>query len=131
MWRAGTVVSQPRQALGIEERFALVRRTGNEHEQLAIAVEGHVEPLAGSAAVGIGQDRCALKHVGLLQIVLRHGDAPGGSARVKSGHLRRVAAQREGERFGNGFARQVVFRGAEAAHDDQNVDARQARCGWR
>ena len=39
------------------------------------------------------------------------------------GDLRGVAAQRERERFGDGFAGEVVFRGAEAAHEDEDVGA--------
>ena len=32
----------------------------DEHEQLAIALEGRVQPLAGSAAVGVREDGCAV-----------------------------------------------------------------------
>ena len=82
-----------------------------------------VEPLAGGAAVGVGEDGCAFEDVGLLEVVLRHGDAPGGGAGVEGGDLRGVAAEGEGEGFGYGFAGEVVFGGAEAAHEDENVDA--------
>ncbi len=52
-----------------------------------------------------------------------HGDAPGGGAGVEGGDLLGVAAEGEGERFGNGFAGEVVFSGAEAAHEDEDIDA--------
>jgi hypothetical protein len=40
---------------------------------------------------------------------------------VEGGDLLGVAAQGERERFGDGFAGEVVFSGAEAAHEDENV----------
>ena len=76
----GNNLAQAGDALGVEERAALVGRAGNEHQQLAIAFEGDVQPLAGGAAVGVVQDGCAVEHVGLLEVVFRHGDAPGGGA---------------------------------------------------
>ncbi len=115
--------AQAGQAFGVKERPALVGRAGKEHDQLAIAGEGGVEPLAGRAAVGVGQQGCALENVGLLEIVLGHGDAPGGGAGVQRGDLRGVAAQGERERFGDGLAGQIVFGGSEAAHEDENVGA--------
>jgi len=42
---------------------------------------------------------------------------------VEGGDLLGVAAQGEGKRFGDGFAGEVVFRGAEAAHDGDDVGA--------
>ena len=123
MVRGGTMPRRRGTAFRIEQGRALVGRAGKEHDELAIAGEGGVEPLAGRAAVGVGQNGCALENVGLLEIVLRHGDAPGGGAGVERGDLRGVAAQGERERFSDGFAGEVVFRGAEAAHEDENVDA--------
>ena len=46
-----------------------------------------------------------------------------GGARGQGDDEVGVAAQLEGQRFADGFAGEVVFRGAEAAHDDQNVNA--------
>ena len=85
--------AQPRQAFGVKQRPALVRRARNEHHELAIAAEGGVEPLARRAAIGVGQQRRALQNIGLLQIVLRHRDAPRGGARMQSRNLRGVAPQ--------------------------------------
>ena len=42
---------------------------------------------------------------------------------MQRSNLGGVAAQSERERFGNGFAGEVVFRGAESAHEDENVNA--------
>ena len=123
MWRMGrTERRRGRQAASKSGR-ALVGRAGDEHEELAIAGEGDVEPLAGGGAVGVGEDGCALEDVGLLEVVVGHGDAPGGGAGVEGGDLGGVAAEGEGERFSDGFAGEVVFSGSEAAHEDDNVGA--------
>ena len=44
---------------------------------------------------------------------------------VQRGHLRGIAAQREAKRIGRGFAGQVVFRGPQTAHQDDDVGAAQ------
>ena len=108
----GNDFAQARQNFSVEERLALVRWTGQKRDELAVAFEGGVEPLAGCAAVGILQKRCALQDIGLLEIVLRHGDAPACGAGVEGGDLRGVAAEIDGERVGGGFAGEVVFSGA-------------------
>ena len=76
MWRAGHDLAQAGQALGVKERLALGGRAGNEHDELAMALEGGVKPLAGSGAVGVGENGCAGEQVGLLEVVAGHGDAP-------------------------------------------------------
>ena len=116
-------LAQARQALGVEERRHSCGRAGDEHDELAIACEGGVEPLAGRAAVGVGQDGCALEDVGLLEVVGGMVMRQVAARACERGDLRGVAAQRERERFGDGFAGEVVFSGAEAAHEDENVDA--------
>jgi len=88
-----------------------------------MAREGGVEPLAGSAAVGVGQDDCAFKHVGLLEVVGGQGNAPLCCAGGERGHQGAVAADFEPQRIGHGLAGKVVFSGAEAAHERQDVDA--------
>ncbi len=123
MERGGTMPRRRGKHSASKSGRALVGRAGKEHDELAIAGEGGVEPLAGRAAVGIGENGCALEDVGLLEIVWRHGDAPGGGAGVEGGDLCGVAAEGERESFGDGFAGEVVFSGAEAAHEDENVDA--------
>ena len=81
-------LAQARQAFGFKQRLALGRRAGDEHDQLAIALVERVDPLPRRAAVGIGKHGGALDHVGLLQVVRGHGDAPRGGARMQRGHLR-------------------------------------------
>ena len=115
--------AEARQTFGVKEGAALVWRAGEEHDELAKAGEGDVEPLAGCAAVGIWENGRAIENVGLLEIVGRHGDAPGGGAGVESGDLRGVAAEGEREGFGGGFASEIVFSGPEAAHEDEHVSA--------
>ncbi len=99
-------------AFVIEHGTAFVGRAGYEHDQLAKAgIEG-LEPLSRSASVGVGDERRAFDEVGLLEIVLRHADAPGGGASVQCGYLRGIALELEREGFGNSFAREVVFGGS-------------------
>jgi len=85
--------------------------------------EGGVEPLAGSAAVGVGKDGGTVEDVGLLEVVGGHGKAPVGGAGMEGGDELGVAAEDERERFSDGFAGEVVFSGAESAHEDENVNA--------
>ena len=40
---------------------------------------------------------------------------------MQGGQLGSLATEREGERLGHRFAGQVVFRGAQSAHDDHDV----------
>jgi hypothetical protein len=42
---------------------------------------------------------------------------------VEGGDERGVAAESERESFSDGFAGEVVFRGAEASHEDEDVNA--------
>ena len=42
---------------------------------------------------------------------------------MQRGYLRGIAAQFQRERFGDGFAGQVVLGGAQAAHEDDDVSA--------
>ncbi len=62
--------AQAGQAVVVEEWAALVGRAGEKHDEFAIAGEGGFEPLAGGAAVGVGQDGCAFEDVGLLEVVV-------------------------------------------------------------
>ncbi|MGA2339619.1 MAG: hypothetical protein ABSF75_06955, partial [Terracidiphilus sp.] len=88
------------ETFSVKEGTALMWRAGEEHDELAEAREGDVEPLAGRTAVGVGEYGCAIEHVGLLEIIWGHGDAPCGGACVESGDLRGVAAEGKGESLG-------------------------------
>jgi len=89
--------------------------------------KGGIEPLARSGAVGILQNDGSFEHVGLLEIVGRHGDAPAGGAGMQRGDQRAIAAQLQVERFRDRLASQVVFRGAKATDDDEDVNASEGR----
>ena len=113
----GNDLAQAGHAFGIEERLALVGRAGDEQDELAIASKSVSSHWPGALPFAFGRMVAPLIDVGLLEIVRRHGDAPGCGACMKSGHLRGVATQGEREGFGNGFAGEVVFSGAETAHE--------------
>ncbi len=120
-------IAQAREALGVKQRLALGGRAGDEHDELAITVVERVDPLPGGAAVGIGENGGALEDVGLFEVVGGHGNAPRRGPRMERCHLSIVALQGERERVGRGFAREVVFCGAQAPHQDEDVGAHQ--CG--
>ncbi len=82
-----------------------------------------VEVLAGGAAVGVGEDGGAGEDVGLLGVVGRHDDLAGGVALVEVGDDGVVAVELEVEGCGDGFAGEVVFGGAEAAGEEDDVGA--------
>ena len=103
-----------------------MRRSGNEHDDFAEAGVGGFEPLAGSAAVGIGEKGGAFDEVGLLEIVFGHADAPCSRAGVKCGYLLCIALEAQRESFSYGLARKVVFGGTESAHEDQDVGTRES-----
>ena len=87
------------------------------------AGNGGVEVLAGGAAVFVFEDRGAVEDVGLLGVVGRHDHLAGGEALVEGGEDCVVGVKVEVERGGYGFAGEVVFGGAEAAGEDDDVGA--------
>ena len=103
-----------------------MRRAGKQNDDVFASVELSAEPLAGSGAVGIGKDGGAFENVGLLGIVGGHLPAALGEALLQTGEDFGIAVQGDAERFGDSFAGEVVFGGAEAAAEDQNVGAEQA-----
>ena len=82
-----------------------------------------VEPLAGCAAVAVGEEFGAVDDLGLLFVVGRHGDAALGEAFVERGHGVGVFVEFDAERVGDAVAGEVVFRWAEAAGGDDDVGA--------
>ena len=100
-------------------------RTGDEHDELAVALMKNVKPLAGRAALqGWAAQLRLRQNVGLLEIVRRHGDAPGGGAGVEGGDLRGVAAKRE-RKLRRRLREELRSSsgGPEAAHPDENGGA--------
>ncbi len=91
---------------------------------LAVGVgDGGVEELAGGAAVVVFEDGGAVEHVGLLGVVGRHGHLARGEALVELSEDGGVGMKLDVERGGGGFAGEVVFGGAEAAGEDDDVGA--------
>ena len=86
-------------------------------------VEDGVEPLAGGAAVGVFEEDGAVEDVGLFGVVGGHGDLAGGESLVERGEDGGVGAEVDVECGGGGFAGEVVFGGAEAAGEDDDVGA--------
>ncbi len=84
---------------------------------------GEVEPLAGRAAVEVGQDLGAFDLVGLLGVVGRHLHVAGGEALLEELEDGLVAEEREIEGFGEALAGEVVLGGAEAAGEKDDVGA--------
>ena len=80
---------------------------------------------AGSAAVLVFEDGSAVEDVGLLGVVGRHDHLAGGETFVECGENGVVGVEADAKRGGDGFAGEVVFGGAEAAGEDDDVGARE------
>ena len=92
------------------------------------AGEGGVQPLAGSAAIAIGQDLCAFKDLRLLAVVGRHGYLARLEARLQRGEHTCVGMQFQAERGGDALAGEVVLGRPQASrqHDDVRTVQRDA-----
>ena len=113
-----------------EDGFEFFGRAGEEDDDLAVQVAGGrgpegVAPLAGGAAVAVGEELGAVDDLGLLFVVGRHGDAARGETFVERGDGVGVFVELDAERVGDAVAREVVFGGAEAAGGDDDVGARE------
>ena len=106
-----------------EEGLEFVGGAGEQDDDLAEAVDGGVEELAGGAALWVLEDGGAFEDVGLLGVVGRHHHLARGEALVERGEDGGVAAKRDAECGGDGFAGEVVFGGAEAAGEEDDVGA--------
>ena len=114
--------------LVVEERLEFFGWTGKEDDDLAngfaVRVEdGGVEVLRGGAAVLVVEDGGAVEDVGLLGVVGRHDHLACGEAFVERGEDGVVGVEVDAECGGDGFAGEVVFGGAEAAGEDDDVGA--------
>ena len=81
------------------------------------------EPLAGGAAARVGKELGAIKTLRLLEVVGRHLHLAGLEAGLKSKTCRCVREEIEMKSFGDALASEVVFSGAEAAGEDEDVRA--------
>ncbi len=114
--------------LVVEERLEFFGRAGKEDDDLAdwlvVGVRYcRVEILAGGAAVLVVEDDRAVEDVGLLGVVGWHDHLAGGEAFVEGGEDGVVGVDVDAERGGDGLAGEVVFGGAEAAGEDDDVGA--------
>ena len=112
---------QSRNAFRFKQRLQFVRRPGEQHQQPLFSVILSGDPLAGRGADWIRHHRGAGQDVGLLGIVGRHLHAALGEALFEFCHDLRIALQFQSERVGHRFARQIVFGGAEAAGENNDV----------
>src|ERR1700722_19852301 len=88
-----------------------------------MTINDGVEILAGGAAVFVFKDGGSVEDVGLLGVVGRHDHLPGGEALVELGEDGGVGVYLDAESGSGGFAGEVVFSGAEAAGEDDDVGA--------
>ena len=90
-----------------------------EQDDDAVVWEG--DPLTGGGAAGVGENVCAIDDVGLPLVDLGHGATERFEARLKpiaDGLAEEDLAVDGG---GDGFACQVIFGGAEAAGEDEQL----------
>jgi len=107
----------------VEERLELFGWSRKQDDELAKTFEGGVEPLAWGAAVGVGEEGGTGEDVGLAGVVGRHGHVAGGEAVVERLEESFVAVELEVESLGEALAGEVVFGGAEAAGEKDDVGA--------
>ena len=127
-WRAGREAARRGLTSVIEEWLEFFGWAGKKDDDLAngFAVWSRhrgVEVLAGRAAVFVVEDDCAVEDVGLLRVVGRHHHLARGEAFVESGEDGVVGVKADVECGGGGLAGEVVFGGAEAAGEDDDVGA--------
>jgi hypothetical protein len=114
---------EARFALVVEEGLEFFGWSGKKDDELSESFVGGVEPLAGGAAIGVGEEGGTGEEVGLLGVVGRHGHVAGGEALAEGLEQGVVAVEFEVEGFGEAFAGEVVFGGAEAAGEKDDVGA--------
>src|ERR1700719_1134218 len=98
-----------------------MRRAGQQHDDVFAAIELSAEPLTWGRAIRIWKDGGAVENVGLLGIVGSHLPTAIGKALFQASQDFRIAPQTQAQRFANRLAGKIVFRGSEAAAEDQNV----------
>ena len=86
---------------------------------------------AGGAAVFVLDDGGAVEDVGLLGVVRRHDHLARGEAFVECSEDGIVGMETDAECGSDGFAGEVVFGGAEAAGEDDDVGAGDGDAGGR
>jgi len=102
-----------------EERLQFARGAGKEGHHAALVFE----PEPGSGAAGIFEDFGAFWDHGLAEIDGGHVALEAAEAGFDGADDFVVALEAAAEKFGYGFAGEVVFGGAEAAAGDYHGDA--------
>ena len=98
-----------------------MRRAGQQHRHRA----GFFDPLARRGAAVVGKNLRAFDDEGLALVDLRHlAPGPRETAFQRLGDLR-MKDELAAQRLGHGFARDVVFGGAQAAGENHDFRARQ------
>ena len=84
-----------------------------------------VQPLPGCRAARVFENHRAIQHIGLAGVVVGHLYPAGSEAGIECADDLRIAAQANAQCFGHRLPRQIVFRGAQSAHGDDDVGASQ------
>src|SRR5260370_19038703 len=116
---AGGAALQARKDLFAKERLQFARRAGQKHH----AAPGVFQPQAGRRSAGILQNFRALGNHRLADIDFRHFAAQRAKSPFDVAENFLVAAEFSAKKFRDGFARQVVLGGAEAARSDNQRHA--------
>ncbi len=116
---------QARDQLVDDHRLHFAGRPGQESESAAVGRQ----KLPGRGAMWIRHSLSAFEQIGLAQIVLRHGPIDLAEPVDENRFLFERENEFAAERRGHGIARHIVFGGAEAA--DQNDDVRTFHSGTR
>ena len=98
-----------------------MRRTGQQHDQLAVIFN----PLAGGGAAPIGQGLGAFDHERLAPVVVGHFAIQALEAFRQRVEQVLAENQTAPQRFGDGFARDVVLGWAQAAAQNHDAHLRQ------
>ena len=123
-WRDFGLQSLPH--LVFENPLHFVWRPGKQQNNVLAPIELPAQPLPGSGAVGIRQDRRTLKHIRLLRIVGRHLPAALQEALFQSCNNLGIAMQAEAEGFGYCLPREVVLGRSKTPAENDNIGAKQS-----
>src|SRR5271170_7193389 len=110
---------ETRADFGFKNGFQLVRHAGKQHDDVAIGFQ----PQRRSGAARIRENGGSFGNHGLAFIDFWHGARETAEAFLDFAHDRFVEMQLAAQKFGDGFARAVVIRGAQAAAGDDQVGA--------
>ena len=111
--------------LVFEDPLHLMRRPRQQKNDVFAPVEFSREPLAGSSAVGIWQNRRSVQNVGLLGIVGRHFPAALREPLLQARQNLVIPAQAHPEGLGNGLPGEIVFGRPKTTAENYDIGAEQ------